>query len=56
VEAWQVILFVFFAVLPFALLADFWPRQERLDFRGRPIPREWRPGTSSTPVDDGNDH
>ncbi|GGI03325.1 hypothetical protein [Egicoccus halophilus] len=41
-EAWQVVGFVFLALLPLVLMADFWPARERLDYRGRPLPRPWR--------------
>ncbi|MDX1659790.1 MAG: hypothetical protein R3343_13290 [Nitriliruptorales bacterium] len=40
-EAWQIILGVFFALLPIVLMLDYWGN-ERLTFRGRPIPREWQ--------------
>jgi hypothetical protein len=41
VEIWQIVAFAFVALLPLALMADFWPHRERLDLRGRPIAREW---------------
>jgi hypothetical protein len=41
VEIWQIVAFAFVALLPLALMADFWPHRERLDLRGRPVAREW---------------
>lgn len=40
-DAWQIILAVFFLLLPMVLMIDYWG-DERLTFRGRPIPRSWR--------------
>lgn len=40
-DAWQIILAVFFLLLPMVLMIDYWG-DERLTFRGRPIPRNWR--------------
>ena len=40
-DAWQLILFAFFFLLPLVLMVDFWG-EERLSFRGRPIARPWR--------------
>lgn len=37
---WQIVLLVFFALLPVVLMLDFWG-EERLDARGRPKPRSW---------------
>ncbi len=42
-DAWQFVLLVFVVLLPFSLLLDFWPRSERCDARGRPLPRDWFP-------------
>lgn len=41
-ETWQIVLFAFFVLLPFALMLDFWPNRERVSFNGRPVPREWK--------------
>jgi hypothetical protein len=41
VEAWQLILGGFFVLLPIVLMLDYWG-DERLTFRGRPLPRPWR--------------
>lgn len=40
-QAWQIILLVFFFLLPMVLMVDFWG-EERLTFRGRPVTRPWR--------------
>ncbi|MDP8960176.1 MAG: hypothetical protein M3N32_00870 [Actinomycetota bacterium] len=40
VESWQVVVAVFFVLLPLVLMLDFWG-DERLTARGRPIRREW---------------
>lgn len=40
VASWQVMLTVFFVLLPVALMVDFWG-DERLDARGRPVLRPW---------------
>ncbi len=40
---WQFTIMVFVVLLPFSLLMDFWPRSERCDARGRPLPRAWAP-------------
>ncbi len=40
-EAWQVVLLLFAVALPAVLMIDFWG-DERLTFRGRPIPRPWQ--------------
>ena len=39
---WQIVLFTLIVLLPFALMFDFWPDRERVDYRGRPLPRDWR--------------
>lgn len=39
-EAWQIVLLVFFAVLPVVLMWDLWG-DERCDARGVPYPRRW---------------
>ncbi len=51
---WQIVVFVFFVLLPFALLFDFWPDRERLDYRGRPVSRDWRP--APMPVEPDDEH
>lgn len=38
--AWQIILGLFFAVLPIMLMLDFWG-EERLNPRGYPRERSW---------------
>jgi hypothetical protein len=40
-EVWQIVLFAFVTLLPFALMVDFWPHRERMDSWGRPIERSW---------------
>jgi hypothetical protein len=40
-EIWQIVAFAFIALLPFALMVDFWPHRERLTYRGRPASRTW---------------
>lgn len=37
---WQYVLGAFFVLLPMVLMLDFWG-DERVDSRGRPIPRDW---------------
>jgi hypothetical protein len=39
--AWQIAIVGFLVLLPFALMFDLHPDQERLDMRGRPIRRDW---------------
>lgn len=51
VHLWQWILLAFVLVVPFALMVDFWGDQ-RLDFRGRPGPREFRPSPPPAPSPD----
>lgn len=50
-EIWQIVLMAFFLLLPFALLADFWPDKERLTSTGKPIDRDWTPQVSHGPAD-----
>lgn len=38
---WQIVLLVFFLVLPVTLMLDRWG-DERVTFRGRPVQRDWR--------------
>lgn len=40
--SWQVVLAIFFVLLPLVLMLDFWG-DERLTARGRPIRRSWVP-------------
>jgi hypothetical protein len=51
VETWQIVLFIFFVLLPFALMLDFWPNRERLNYNGKPLHREWK-----RQVEAGADH
>lgn len=46
----QLVLLLVVVALPIVLMVDFWG-DERLTFRGRPIPRPWRPQVDE-PVDD----
>ena len=39
-DSWQVVLGLFFVLLPVVLMVDFWG-DERLTSRGRPVPRPW---------------
>jgi hypothetical protein len=50
-EFWQLVLVIVVVLLPLSLLGDFWPRRERCDARGRPLPRDWRPTPPPAPVD-----
>lgn len=51
---WQLVILAVLVLLPFALLADFHPHRERLDSRGRPVPRDWQPQTEHETH--GDDH
>jgi hypothetical protein len=52
-ELWQIVVFAFIALLPLALMVDFWPHRERLDYRGRPLARGWERQVDPTlPSDD----
>lgn len=42
-QAWQGLVAAALLVLPFALLAAGHRHRERLDARGRPLSRRWRP-------------
>ncbi len=50
--AWQWVLLVFVVLVPFSLMFDFWPWRERLDARGRPLSRAWRPPVRHVEVDE----
>lgn len=52
---WQIVLFAFFVLLPFALLYDFWPDRDRVDYRGRPVQRDWSPPPPPPPAA-GDEH
>jgi hypothetical protein len=53
IEVWQIVAFAFVALLPFALMVDFWPHRERLTYTGRPAAREWeRQLTPTVPGED----
>lgn len=51
VEIWQIVLMAFFVLLPMALLADFWPDRERLNFVGKPVERSWKSQIEHPPTD-----
>lgn len=53
-DIWQIVLVGFVVLLPVTLMLDFWPHRERLDARGRPLPRDWRPAPA--PVVSDDDH
>lgn len=55
-QTWQIVLFAFFVLLPFALMLDFWPNRERLDYNGKPFPREWKRQVNPTAEHDGSAH
>jgi hypothetical protein len=40
VQAWQIVLGLFFVLLPMVLMLDFWG-DERVSARGVPVRREW---------------
>jgi hypothetical protein len=40
-ERWQIVVGLFFLLLPVVLMLDFWGN-ERLTFRGQPLPRPWQ--------------
>jgi hypothetical protein len=54
IEVWQIVAFAFVALLPFALMVDFWPHRERLNYRGGPVAREWE--RQVHPSAPGEDH
>lgn len=54
-EAWQVVILAFFALLPVVLALDFWG-DERVDSRGKPIRRPWIDAGRRAPTDDKASH
>ena len=52
---WQVILALFFVLLPMVLMVDFW-NDERLTSRGRPIARAWPRRRAVDQLDDDATH
>lgn len=50
-ESWQIVLGVFFVMLPLVLMVDFWG-DERMTFRGRPIHRPWVRQVEHAPVEE----
>ena len=55
-QTWQIVLFAFFVLLPFALMLDFWPDRERLDYTGRPFRRAWKRQVEPAAAHDGSAH
>ena len=53
-RGWQIMLLVFFVLLPVVLMADFWG-DERLTSRGRPVRRPWV-RQLEPPTTDEHDH
>lgn len=49
--SWQIVLGIFFILLPLVLMLDYWG-DERLTSRGRPIQRDWRRQVPDTPPAD----
>ena len=49
---WQVVVLAVVAVLPLLLLTRMHRSRERLDARGVPMVRDWRPTPPGPPVDD----
>ena len=54
-ESWQIVLGLFFILLPMVLMVDFWG-DERLTSRGRPITRAWPRSKRADAVDDDASH
>ena len=64
-QSWQIVLLIFFVLLPLMLMVDFWG-DERLTARGRPIRRAWfrqvrhaavtEPGHGTDDVTEGGHH
>lgn len=52
-ERWQIILGLFFVLLPVVLMLDFWGN-ERLTFRGKPLPRPWERQVVHPDPDEGH--
>lgn len=55
-QTWQIVLFAFFVLLPFALMLDFWPDRERVDYNGRPLPRPWKRQIDAAAAHDASAH
>lgn len=53
-EFWQVSFLTFVVVLPLALLFSFWPENDRLTSKGRPVERDWIRQIEHEPA--GDDH
>lgn len=49
---WQVVVLVVMVLLPLLLLIRLHPSRERLDARGVPMVRDWRPTPSPPPPAD----
>jgi hypothetical protein len=56
VEIWQIVLFIFFVLLPFALMLDFWPDKERVGYNGVPLPRSWKRQVDASAGHEGTAH
>ena len=50
--AWQMVFLAVLVVVPLLLLAAQHPARERLNARGVPMVRPWRPAPPPPPVDD----
>ena len=55
-ETWQILLFAFFVLVPFALMLDFWPNRERVDYNGKPFMRTWKRQVDATAGHDSSAH
>lgn len=49
-QSWQIVLGLFFALLPMVLMRSFWG-DERLTARGSPVERPWRRRRTPAVVD-----
>lgn len=49
-QSWQIVLGVFFVLLPLVLMRGYWG-DERLTARGRPVERPWRRRRTPQAVD-----
>jgi len=54
-EVWQVVALMVMVLLPLLLLTRMHPSRERLDARGVPMVRDWRP-TPPPPLPDDDHH